>query len=120
VIRVALTTILGYFAALQLPGLLGFDARWGVAGLTASAGVSGWVEFFLLRRALAARIGAEPVEGLYLLRLWVAAVVAAGAAWAVKLTWPVEQPQLSAVTTLVPFGLLYLLIAGPRELLKAR
>jgi putative peptidoglycan lipid II flippase len=107
-------------AALQLPHLLGFDARWGVAGLTASAGVAGWVEFFLLRRGLAAKIGAEPVGGFFLLRLWVAAVLAAGAAWVIKLTWPVEQAQLSAVTTLVPFALVYLLIAGPRKLLTAQ
>jgi len=120
VIRVALTTVLGYLAALQLPRLLGFDPRWGVAGLTASAGVAGWVEFFLLRRGLAAKIGAEPVEGRYLLRLWVAAVAAAGAGWAIKLRWPIEQPQLSAATTLVPFALVYLLIAGPRQLLKER
>jgi peptidoglycan biosynthesis protein MviN/MurJ (putative lipid II flippase) len=78
------------------------------------------VEFFLLRRALAAKIGAEPIGALYLLRLWVAAALAAGAAWAIKLTWPVEQAQLSAVTTLVPFALVYLLIAGPRKLLTAQ
>jgi putative peptidoglycan lipid II flippase len=120
VIRVALTTVLGYVAALQLPHLLGFDARWGVAGLTASAGVAGWVEFFLLRRSLTAKIGAEPVEALYLFRLWIAAAVAAGVAWVIKMKWPVEQAQLSAVTTLVPFALVYLLIAGPRQLLKAR
>ena len=119
-IRVTLTTILGYLAALQLPGWLGFNPRWGVAGLTASAGVSGWVEFFLLRRALGARIGAEPVEGAYLLRLWFAAALAAGAAWIVKVNYPIQQPQLSALSTLLPFTLIYLLIARPQELFKAR
>ena len=33
-------------------GLLGIDPHWGAAGLTASAGIAGWVEFALLRRAL--------------------------------------------------------------------
>ena len=56
-IRVALTTSLGYVCALWLPGWIGIDRRWGVAGLTASAGVAGWVEFTLLRRALNRRIG---------------------------------------------------------------
>ena len=57
IIRVALTVVLGYFFALPLPRLLGIDHRWGVAGLTLSAGMAGWVEFALLRRALQARIG---------------------------------------------------------------
>src|SRR5262249_47536838 len=45
IIRIALTTVLGYLCALRLPPLLGIDLRWGVAGLTASAGLAGWVEF---------------------------------------------------------------------------
>ncbi len=53
VIRVALTTVLGYVAAIHLPRWLGVDPKWGVAGLTASAGISGWIEFLLLRRSLA-------------------------------------------------------------------
>ena len=52
VIRVALTTALGYLCAIPLPPWLGIEPRWGVAGLTASAGVAGWVEFALLRRTL--------------------------------------------------------------------
>ena len=117
VIRVALTTVLGYLAALQLPGLLGVDAKWGVAGLTASAGVSGWIEFVLLRRALRARIGSDPVGALYLLRLWGAALVAAGAAWAIKTTVPqTTGPVVFAILILVPFGLIYLLLAGYENL----
>ena len=38
--------------ALPLPRLLGIEPRWGAAGLTASAGIAGWVEFALLRRGL--------------------------------------------------------------------
>ena len=57
VIRVALTTVLGYLCALPLPRRPRHHPRWGVAGLTASAGVAGWVEFTLLRRTLNARIG---------------------------------------------------------------
>src|SRR4029079_15698931 len=56
-VRVALTTILGYFFALPLPRMLNIPAVWGTAGLTASAGLSGWVEMMLLRRNLQARIG---------------------------------------------------------------
>src|SRR6185312_3708744 len=58
VIRVILTVGLGLIAAFQLPPLLGIEPRWGTAGLTASAGVAGWVAFVLLRRGINARIGA--------------------------------------------------------------
>src|ERR1044071_4568835 len=48
-VRVGLTMVLGYFAAIHLPGLLGLSRALGAAGLTASAVVAGWVEFLLLR-----------------------------------------------------------------------
>src|SRR5919206_2608735 len=52
VVRVVLTTVLGYLCALPLMRALGVELKWGAVGLTASAGVSGWVEFYLLRRKL--------------------------------------------------------------------
>jgi putative peptidoglycan lipid II flippase len=111
VIRVALTTLLGYLAALPLPGILGLDQKWGVAGLTASAGISGWIEFLLLRRALGVSIGSDPVGAAYLTRLWVAAIAGAAAAWAIKLNLASGlHPILVASATLVPFGLIYLLL----------
>jgi putative peptidoglycan lipid II flippase len=116
-IRVALTTILGYCAAIPLPPLIGIDPKWGVAGLTASAGISGWIEFLLLRRSLAGRIGADPVGTAYLARLWGAAVIAAAAVWTVKA--PLEQrlhPILFACATLIPFGLIYLALTDPTRL----
>jgi putative peptidoglycan lipid II flippase len=47
----------GMDARCRLPPLLGIDPRWGAAALAASAGVAGWIEFALLRRSLAKRIG---------------------------------------------------------------
>jgi len=47
-IRVALTTVLGYLFAIPLPRLLGIPQVWGAAGLTSSAGIAGWVEMLLL------------------------------------------------------------------------
>ena len=52
VLRVLLTAGLGVFCGLYLPGLLHVDARFGAAGLAASAGVAGWIEFWLLRRGI--------------------------------------------------------------------
>ena len=52
VVRVILTGVLGYLFAFPLPRMLGLPAWTGAAGLTASAGIAGWVEFLLLRRAI--------------------------------------------------------------------
>ena len=117
ILRVALTTVLGYFAALRLPGMIGVDPRWGVAGLTVSAGISGWVEFFLLRRALGQRIGSDPVGAGYLARLWASAIMGAAIAWAIKLeAGRGMHPIVLAVATLIPFGIVYLLLADPRRI----
>jgi putative peptidoglycan lipid II flippase len=114
VLRVALTTVLGYLSARILPALIGIDPKWGAAGLTASAGVSGWIEFLLLRRSLGRRIGSDPIGVAYLARLWAAAIVAAVAAWIVKLQFAHFRPELNAAAVLLPYGLLYLLLAGRR------
>jgi putative peptidoglycan lipid II flippase len=118
IVRVVLTTILGYLAALPLPRLLGIDPKWGVAGLTVSAGLSGWIEFLLLRHALKQRIGSGPVGATYLVRLWSAALAGAAVAWAVKLAIAGRGPLASAAAILPAFGIVYLLIAGPKELLR--
>ena len=81
VLRVTLTTGLGYLCALPLPRLLGVDPRWGMAGLTASAGVAGWVEFTLLRRGLRSRVGSTGVPANLLATLWASAAVAGAAAY---------------------------------------
>jgi putative peptidoglycan lipid II flippase len=118
IVRVALTTLLGYLAALPLPRLLGIDPKWGVAGLTVSAGISGWIEFLLLRHSLKQRIGADPVGTAYLMRLWGAALAGAAVAWAVKLGLGTRGPLVAATAILPAFGVVYLLIAGPREFLQ--
>jgi len=111
IVRVALTTALGYIAALRLPGWLGVDARLGVAGLTASAGIAGWVEFYLLRRALAQRIGPTRVAASVTLRLWVAAFLAAAIAWGFKLGISSAHTVLTGLVIIAVYGVSFLLIA---------
>ena len=111
IIRVVLTVVMGYLFALPLPRLLGIDRRWGVAGLTLSAGMAGWVEFALLRRALQARIGTVvlprfPVSHGCGLEHSVAAAVAYG----VKLVLPFHRPELVGLCVLSTFGLGYLVV----------
>jgi putative peptidoglycan lipid II flippase len=109
VIRVVLTVALGYFFALPLPRLLGIDQRWGVAGLTLSAGMAGWVEFALLRRALQARIGAIVASAARVARLWVGALIASACAYGVKRVLPFHRPELVGLCVLSIFGVGYLL-----------
>ncbi len=108
ILRVALTTVLGYLSALPLPRLLGIDAKWGVAGLTASAGVSAWLEFLLLRRGMNRRIGPMKFPTAYFAKLWLCAGLAAAVAWGLKLWLHPKQPQIAAVLVLLPYGLVYL------------
>jgi putative peptidoglycan lipid II flippase len=108
-IRVALSIMLGYFAAVHLPRLLHVNPRWGAAGITAAAGISAWVEFLLLQRGLVSRLGPEPNRTGYSLRLWGAALLAGGAGWlALNLAGQRFGPEVRAVVVLIPFGLVYL------------
>jgi putative peptidoglycan lipid II flippase len=106
-LRVFLTTVLGYVCAILLPPVLGIDAKWGVAGLTASAGVAGWVEYLLLRHFLNRRIGSTGVSPGYLMKLWAAAVVAAVIGFGVKqLVFGLRAIPL-AIVVLGLYGMLY-------------
>lgn len=110
VIRVIITTILGYLFALPIPRLLGIDLRLGAVGLSATAGFAAWVEFLLLRRGMNRRIGKIDASIGYFLRLWIAAVISAGMAWAIKLFTNPHKPILTAIFVLIPYGLAYLLM----------
>ncbi|MGA8012873.1 MAG: murein biosynthesis integral membrane protein MurJ [Candidatus Acidiferrales bacterium] len=119
IVRVALTSILGYFCALPLPRMLGIEPRWGVAGLTISAGIASWVEFHLLRRTLNRRIGRTGLPADFLAKLWATALVAAGAGWVIHQYWGNQvlahvyflpaglRPILLAVLVLGPYGTIY-------------
>jgi len=107
VLRVILTTILGYLCAIPLPPMLGIEPRWGVAGLTISAGISSWVEFTLLRRALNRRIGATGLPAKYLAKLWLSALLAAAGGWAARHFFDHHTPIVLAVLALAPYGVIY-------------
>jgi putative peptidoglycan lipid II flippase len=107
ILRVALTTILGYLAALPLPIFLGISPRWGVAGLTASAGIAGWLEFVLLRWKLNQRIGPTGLPLSFSAKAWSAALLAAGVAWIVKLAVPHQRPIALGVLVLGSYLAIY-------------
>jgi putative peptidoglycan lipid II flippase len=120
VVRVALTTLLGYFFALHLPAALGLADRWGVAGLTVSAGIAAWVELILLRRSLNRRIGRSGLAASYLIKISTAAYGAAAIGWGLHTWFGHHNPVLTAIVVLLPYGLAYFAIARLLGLSEAR
>jgi putative peptidoglycan lipid II flippase len=111
--RVVLTGVLGYLFAYPLPRMLGLPAWAGVAGLTASAGMAGWVEFYLLRRSIGQRIGRTGMTRAQLVRLWGSGILAGlcslglmralGGTGAVG----VARPMLSGLLAMATFAVVY-------------
>ncbi|HEX6627193.1 MAG TPA: murein biosynthesis integral membrane protein MurJ [Gemmatimonadaceae bacterium] len=123
VVRVILTTLLGYLFALVIPPMLGLDRRLGAAGLTASAGLAGWVEFFLLRRQLDKRIGRTRLIPARMARLWIAALSGAALPWIYKLVMDRGSPvftthesvihsKLTALILLAVYSLTYVALTA--------
>ena len=108
VVRVVLTSGLGYLAAIPLPPKLGLDLKWGVAGLTATAGIAAWVEFTLLRTTLNKRIGRTGLPAQLVGKLWSAALLAAALGWAIRLGLGPHNPRILAVLVVGPYGVAYL------------
>jgi putative peptidoglycan lipid II flippase len=108
VLRVVLTTVLGYLCAVPLPRALDIAPIWGAAGLTASAGVAGWVEMLLLRSTLNARIGHTGLPFSYVATLWGAAAVAAVLAWGAKVAVGILHPIVTATTVLSIYGVVFI------------
>jgi len=119
IVRVVLTTALGYLAALPLPPLLGIEQRWGVAGLTISAGIASWIEFTLLQRGLRRRIGHVGLPISFLIRVWIASLLAAASARGLLFTLGHRGPILLAVFVLSLYGLVFFSVALALKLPEA-
>jgi len=119
IVRVLLTGVLGWIAAIILPPALGIPARWGAAGLTATAGVAGWVEFMMLRRGLCQRIGHFGLEGGELLKLWFAGVVAAVAGTVIRLNGTNLHPIVLAMLAVPANAACYLAITSALDVPEA-
>jgi putative peptidoglycan lipid II flippase len=140
-IRVVLTGALGYLfafplrpamvaalegAGVPLPQIAGGTLGLGAIGLTASAGLAGWVEFLLLRTALGSKIGRVQLALGFQLRLWGSAIVAAAVALGVDRGYTrvaagerlLAHPISAAVVVLGLFGAAYFvgaILAGVPE-----
>jgi putative peptidoglycan lipid II flippase len=107
-VRLAFVTALGYICALVLPPRLGIAPIWGAAGLTASAGLSGWIEFALLRRHFNRRVGPTGLPASHMARLWFAALCAGAVGYVVKMQLPFTDPLARGVIVLPAFGAVFL------------
>jgi putative peptidoglycan lipid II flippase len=112
ILRVTLGMALGYVVAIHVPPFIGIDAKWGAAGLTASSGIAGWVEFVLLRNTLNKRIGQTGLQAGFVTKLWLAAAGGAGLGWLVKLVIGQRHPVIVAALVLAPYGLTYFALAA--------
>ncbi|HEY3055509.1 MAG TPA: murein biosynthesis integral membrane protein MurJ [Thermoanaerobaculia bacterium] len=132
--RVALTAALGYLFAfplrwilvdilgllrMPLPAMTGGEAAMGVVGLTASAGIAGWLEFLLLRSALQKRIGAVPFPISFQLRVWSAAIAAGAGSLAFAQLISFHH-IIQAVLVCGVFGLIYFGVATVMGVPEAR
>jgi putative peptidoglycan lipid II flippase len=111
IVRVCLTAGLGYLSAIPLPPLVGLNPRWGVVGLTASAGLCGWLELALLRNSMKGRIGETGLSAGFVLKLWVSAGAAAAAGWGGKLMMNQSHPIVLAIVSLGMYGIAYFGVA---------
>jgi len=132
VVRLVLTAILAWLSVARLPLWLGVPRELAAAFITATTGVAAWIEYALLRRALAARLGGDAaLPAGRSARLWLAAGLAALAALGLKallasrfgarvsaewgaalLPMPRLHPVLTAAIVLPAFGGLYLALAA--------
>lgn len=123
--RIGITAVLGVLAALWLPSALGVDRKWGVAGLTATAGIAAWIELLLLQRALNARIGRTGIPRGTLPPLWASAILACAAGLGVKSLTAAAGPLWEGAAVLSVFAMAYygvtLLLRVPEAgILRAR
>jgi len=108
VVRVIITAAAGYVLALPMREAFGYTLAFGAASLTASAGLAGWVEFLLLRRALTQRLGAFNLKMAFVIRLWGIAGVAAAGGFLLKNLLPPLYPAVTGGLVLGFYGVLYL------------
>jgi putative peptidoglycan lipid II flippase len=106
-VRVFFTTVLGLLFAFRVPQWLHIDPKWGVAGLTVSAGIAGWIEFSLLRFSLAKRIGRAPLPFTFTAKLWGLSFLAAITGYGLKATLGMRHPLPLAFVVVVLYCIIY-------------
>ncbi len=112
VLRVVISAAVGIALMFPLDSLGFRTLRLGAAGLSLGASVGAWVEYVMLRRALARSIGPHGPGVGPMARMTLAAALAAAAGVGLQLLLPDAHPVLLALETLLPFGVVYLAAAA--------
>ncbi|MEX2571395.1 MAG: murein biosynthesis integral membrane protein MurJ [Gemmatimonadota bacterium] len=121
IVRVVVAAALGFtlmaqFEAIDMlgigPGIFAdvtIDGRsLGAVGLAVGSGLAAWLEWDLLRRRLKQRIGAVGARMGQVGRMFLAALLAAGAGWGVRLLVPADwSPIIQAFLVFSAYGLIY-------------
>lgn len=107
-VRVFFTSALGVLFAFYLPKMVGLPENMGTVGLTVSAGMAGWIEFYLLRRSLNKKIGTTGLPLPMQAKLWTMAVVSAAVGIGLKhVIGEGSHIIVRAALVLSAFGLVY-------------
>jgi putative peptidoglycan lipid II flippase len=111
-LRVGVSAAVGITLMFPLDAYGFAGLRLGAVGLALGASVGAWLEFVLLRRALGRAIGGHGPGVGTVTRMALAGTLAAAAGVAVQLLSPPSHPMVTALETLIPFGVVYLLAAA--------
>lgn len=107
-IRVFLTAVLGYLVVFPLREYFGWDGAYSIAGLTASAGISGWIEYLLIKNALQSKLGAFHSDKETSMKCWGAAILSGAMAFGTDKLLPPTHPFIFGVVVIGVYGVLYL------------
>ncbi|MCY4572285.1 MAG: murein biosynthesis integral membrane protein MurJ [Gemmatimonadetes bacterium] len=110
-VRIAVSVAVGASVMFPLDRFSVGGLGMGAAGLAAGASVGAWLELLLLRRSLVRRLRGLSFGGRRVLVCVLAAAVATGAGLATAMLLPPLHPALAGSATLLPFGIMYLLVA---------
>lgn len=111
-LRVGVSAVTGIALMFPLDQVGIHGLRLGAAGLALGASLGAWLEYVLLRRALASRIGGHGPGSGPLARMALAAALASAAGVVLQLVLPPAHPAVVALETLLPFGVVYLAAAA--------
>ena len=111
-LRVAVSTAAGVAMMFPADGL-GFDTlRLGAVGLAMGSSVGAWLEYILLRVSLGRRVGAHGPGSRPIVKMALAASLAAAVGVFLQIVLPAAHPIVVALETLVPFGVVYLAVTA--------
>ena len=111
-VRVAVSLAAGVLLMIPLDRYGFSGLRLGAAGLAAGSSIGAWLEYVLLRVSLARRVGAHGPGSRPVVHMVLAAALAAAAGVGLQLALPGAHPIVVAVETLVPFGVVYLVVTA--------